>query len=142
MKEDQMSLSRLSTIFALIMTTSIAHADEAPTLLSVPTQDVMLGGDPTLDACSTYGMVSGLKDIAGNFLALRSYPGTEGAILQKLENEQGLWLCDAQEGWIGVVIPSQTMDCGTSSPITDKRAYSGPCTSGWVYGKFVSPVAG
>ena len=137
-----MSLLQPSAIIALIMTASIAHADQIAMPLEEPTQDVMLGGDPTLDACSTYGTVSGLKDVAGNFLALRSYPGTEGAILQKLENDQGLWLCDEQNGWIGVVIPNQTLDCGTSSPIANKLPYSGPCTSGWVYGKYVTPVAG
>jgi hypothetical protein len=138
MKTNLMSPQTLTTLFAVTFAAFAANAGE----MDAPKQDVMLGGDATLDACSSLGRVSGLKDVKGNFLALRSFPGTDGALLQELPNGQDLWLCDQADGWFGVIVPDATLDCGNTSPITDKAPYSGPCTSGWVYGKFVELEAG
>ena len=129
-----------STVFwALMATTPMALADQ----MTPPTQAVMLGGDASFDACSSYGMVDGLKDVAGNFLALRGFPGTQGEMIAKLENKQDLWMCQEQNGWFGVVIPDGDTDCAVSSPIADSGPIYGPLcqwlglrqirfTTGWI----------
>ena len=135
-----------SAIVVCLFAGFAANADQShvsdTTTMNAPHQDVMLGGNPTLDACSTYARVAGLRDVAGNFLALRSHPSTQGDMLAKLSNNQELWVCDEQGDWHGVIILDTTQDCGNSSPIAVRKPYTGPCKSGWVYGKFITPLAG
>lgn len=133
-----MYILRICALFTFILATSAVSAEDTLELK----QSVMLGGDTEFDACSSYGHVSGLKDVAGNFLALRSHPSIQGTLLEKLENGQEFYICEEVDGWVGIVLPDVSLECGTSSPVADKVPYEGPCKSGWVYGGFVNPVAG
>ncbi len=105
------------------------------------TKPVFIGGDTHFHACSTLGAVAGLEPKPGNYLALRNRPGTDGKRLAKLRNDQPLWLCADDGAWVGVVIPQQGTDCGVNLPLSARQPYKGPCTSGWVFGKFVEAVA-
>jgi hypothetical protein len=47
--------------------------------------------------------------------------------------------------WLGVVWKETgelSAECGVSSPVTSRRAYAGPCRSGWVQAAFVKLIAG
>lgn len=103
---------------------------------------VFVGGEAGLDACASTGQVSGLKPTAGNFLALRNRPDTDGKLLQKLAVDTPLILCSQNGDWYGVVLPQSGVDCGVSSPIALRQPYRGPCRSGWVFGKYVEGLAG
>lgn len=37
--------------------------------------------------------------------------------------------------------PAASVDCGVTAPVRSKRAYAGPCLSGWVESTFVAVVA-
>lgn len=117
--------------FSLGATTAIAQGDRVP---------VMVGGDENLDACGGIGVVANLKPVAGNALSVRAGPGLQYASLDKLAAGTRLWLCDGRDGWLGVVYGST--DCGVSTPVPDRRTYAGPCSSGWVYRKYVDLIAG
>lgn len=101
---------------------------------------VMMGGDENLDACSGVGVVANLKPAAGNALSVRAGPGLQYANLDKLPAGTRLWLCDDRDDWLGVVYGST--DCGVSTPVAERRSYVGPCSSGWVYRKYVDLIAG
>lgn len=106
-------------------------------------QSVMVGGDATLDACSAVGVVSGLKPVAGNFLALRAAGNANSKMIAKLENGQQLFICEEKSDWIGVVVPNEKdANCGVTSPIAQQGSYTGDCASGWVYRKYVELLAG
>ncbi|MCL1633245.1 hypothetical protein M2650_01090 [Luteimonas sp. SX5] len=126
-----------ATGFALVLTVLVVSAQA----VTVP---VMVGEIPDIDACSSWGEVSGLKYSS---LAVRSGPGTQYAQTDALQNGQGLYLCDSAAGgeWQGVVyMPGKGTppDCGVSNASSSPRAYTGPCRSGWVRSKWVKLLAG
>ena len=46
-------------------------------------------------------------------------------------------------GWAGIVYgPRASTGCNVESPIPRVRAYRGPCRSGWVSSRYVTPIAG
>jgi hypothetical protein len=126
-------------LLALLLTTSSASLAESPSG-SVP---VYIGDDPGLDACLSWGEVQGLHH---SKLAVRRGPGVDYEQVDELDNGQGLYLCDASaEGdWIGVVYRTgeSEPDCGVTSPVPERRAYDGPCKSGWVHRRWVRVIAG
>ena len=103
---------------------------------------VMVGGEPEIDACGSIGTVSGLRAEPGNFLAVRQGPGTEYPSLATLPLGAHLWLCDTRQGWYGVVFGTPGQDCGVASPRSQRVAYDGPCSSGWVAKQYISISAG
>ncbi len=47
--------------------------------------------------------------------------------------------------WLGIVYDQTgalSEACGVSRPVTSRRAYEGPCRSGWVASAFVKQIAG
>ena len=111
-----------------------------------PRPPVMVGGEAELDACTTTYAVSGLNPRGDNFLSLRSAPAATARELARLRPGQVVWGCDASRdgAWKGVLVaPSRdNVDCGVGTPIAERRAYHGPCTSGWVARRFLTPLAG
>ena len=109
-------------------------------------QPVMIGGTEDLDACPSNAQVTGLKARGDNFLSVRSRPATTGRELDRLGPNQLVWACDetADGNWTGVIYgpPGQDIDCGVASPIARRKAYRGPCRSGWVASRFLVIVAG
>jgi len=112
--------------------------------MSVPaqTQDldvpVMERADADLDTCA-FGEVTGLNPDGDNFLAVRSGPGTNYRMIDKLHSKDELWLFDRKGSWIGVVYGSKDINC---SPIDADRMYRGPGKAGWVHEKYVRLLAG
>jgi hypothetical protein len=103
----------------------------------------MIGGEADLDACGSMGVVVGLNPQGDNFLAVRAGPGTHYAIRDRIGNKQHLALCDERGQWWGVVYsrdPGQ--NCGIGSPQADRKAYAGPCSTGWVHRRYVRVEAG
>lgn len=104
---------------------------------------VKYGGEPELDACSALGQVANLLESGDGFLAVRQAPSVKAKRLDKLVNGQTLWICEEVENWFGIVYDkSGKLDCGVSTPVNKRKPYSGPCRSGWVSKKFVTPIAG
>jgi hypothetical protein len=98
---------------------------------------VFVGGEPDLDACDSIGMVAGLDPYGDGFLAVRDGPSSEYRKIDELHNGDQVILCDQRGDWYGVVYSRSSRDCGVSSPISRRIAYSGPCQSGWVFEKYI-----
>lgn len=110
-----------------------------------PERPVMVGGMDDLDACLTVSKVTGLNPRGDNFLSLRSQPSSKARELMRLRPEQQVWVCEETPGgWTGVLIaPADgSLDCGVGTPIASRRAYAGPCQSGWVASRFLEVIAG
>jgi hypothetical protein len=114
---------------------------------SVPARAVMVGGEPDLDACASQGQPTGLKPGGDNFLSVRVAPSTGAAAVFRLKPGHIFNLCDAADGWTGIVFDPKApgadgIDCGVGTPIAKRQAYAGPCRSGWVSSRYVVVVAG
>lgn len=105
-----------------------------------PRVPVPIEGDETLDPCSM-GQVVGLKGRQG-FLALRTAPGTDAAMLDRLGNGRTLFVCADQGEWLGVVYGRPGQSCGVGTPWPQGKPYTGPCASGWVHRRWVKIIAG
>ena len=107
---------------------------------------VIAGQNPGYDACGTVGVVRGLDPQGGDgFLAVRAGPSSDYAMLDKVYNGYLLNICDqsgSNGNWLGVVYSHDSQDCGVGTPWPRAGAYTGPCSSGWVYRKFVADYAG
>ena len=111
--------------------------------LAQSSKPVKVGGERSLDACGGVGIVVGLDPKGDNFLAVRSGPGTNYKMIDKLRLGQMYFDCDVQGNWIGIVYsPSPNAACGVSSPIRKRQAYRGSCRSGWVFRKYTKLIAG
>jgi hypothetical protein len=103
----------------------------------------MIGGETDLDACGSMGVVVGLNPQGDNFLAVRAGPGTHYAMMDRIGNRQQLALCDANGQWWGVVYSREPgQHCGIGSPQAERKAYAGPCSTGWVHRRHVRVEAG
>ncbi len=115
---------------------------------SAQTRPVMIGGDPNLDACSSFYRVEGLNPRGDGFLSVRSAPGVSSPETDRLVNNTYVTVCDRAGDWYGIVYRNRANDpnasdgCGVSSPVPRKRAYAGPCRSGWVHRRWVRVIAG
>ncbi len=103
----------------------------------------MVGGEAEYDACGSTGRVVSLNSAGDNFLAVRQGPAGTHKMIDKLHTGNDVYMCDEQGDWIGIVYSADgDQDCGVSSPIARKQAYSGSCKSGWVHKRFITVVAG
>lgn len=103
---------------------------------------VHVGGEAELDACGSVGEVHRLNPDGDNFLAVRSGPGSAHAMTDKLYSKAQVYICDENGAWVGIVYGPENADCGVTSPIADRQAYSGSCASGWVHGHYIKLIAG
>lgn len=113
---------------------------------------VMIGGSAVFDACPSAGVIARLgprraEDPKSGFLSVRSGPGGSAFFeLDRLYNGDAVLICDGQGPWHAVVYPGQGQsmaDCGPlGSSIRVRRAYEGPCRSGWVHRNYVEITAG
>ncbi len=103
---------------------------------------VIVGQNSGYDACGTVGVVRGLDPHGDGFLAVRAGPASSYAMLDKVYNGYLLYLCDQRGSWLGVVYSHETQDCGVETPWPRAAAYTGPCSWGWVYRKYVADYAG
>jgi hypothetical protein len=106
-------------------------------------------GGPRFDACQSVGQMRGRST-----LAVRAAPFDSAAQRAEIAGGQYVWICTSShdQQWFGIVYDDTAPlnegeargpgECGVSSPVRTKRAYDGPCKSGWVESNFIIPVAG
>lgn len=113
---------------------------------------VMIGGNPNFDACPSAGVVAKLgprraEDPKSGFLSVRSGPGGSAFFeMDRLYNGDEILICGSDGAWLAVIYAErgQSMEsCGSlGSPIRVRRAYEGPCRSGWLHKNYVEITAG
>lgn len=101
-------------------------------------EPVIVGGDGVTDACPSIGAVKAKK-----FIYLKESPMINAKVIDRLPAGSQLYICGSKASWYSVVVISkEKTNCGVSSPIKKKSAYSGPCRSGWVETRQVELLAG
>ena len=103
---------------------------------------VMIGGEAGMDACGGWGRVARLKADGDGFLAVRSGPGSKYGVKDKIHNGQGVIICEQRGKWYSIIYTKKDTDCGVSSPVASRRAYSGRCWSGWAHKNWIDYLAG
>jgi hypothetical protein len=106
-----------------------------------PVPPLMLGGEAEFDACNAAGVVEGLDARGDGFLSVRAGPAIAHREIARLRNGDSVYICLSEGEWYGVVFP-QGARCGVTSPWPRRRAYRGPCASGWVHRRWVGGTAG
>ena len=114
----------------------------APQPAAAQDRPIVLGGNDEFDACNSAGVVSGLDPRGDGFLSLRGGPGTQYREPRRLPAGARLIICHDQGEWLAVVVPTGSGGCGVTTPWPRRRAYSGPCPSGWVHRRWVTVTAG
>jgi hypothetical protein len=109
---------------------------------AVPVRVGELGAN--FNACGHTGATRHLA--AGAGLPVKAAPFDTAADLGSIPAEARFFICTRShdQRWLGVVwAPDGTLSpaCGVSAPATSRRAYEGPCRSGWVPSAFVRLVA-
>lgn len=104
-------------------------------------QPVVIGeSGPRFDACQWSGLV---RSVSGDgALPVRAAPFAEAAQRDTLTNGDMVYVCNRShdQDWLGVVYADTrelTGTCGVSAPVSARRAYEGPCGSGWVSSAFI-----
>ncbi len=131
-------MKRTFAVVAALFLAAAATA-EGQTRLRVP---IVIGGDPYYDACNMIGVVSGLRADGDGFLAVRDGPGTDYRMIDKLYNDEQVWMCADRMGWVGVVYSRDGRDCNVGRPWPRRDHYTGPCAVGWAHGNWLVPMAG
>ena len=104
---------------------------------------VLAGQEAGFDACASQIVVRGLDPSGDGFLAVRSGPGAEFEMEDKVYNGQMLHYCDQRGPWIGVVYTQGGLQgCNVTTPWPRTLPYTGPCRFGWVHRNWVTIVAG
>ncbi|WP_373486627.1 hypothetical protein [Blastomonas sp.] len=128
-----------------------------PSNTSPSARAVTIGeGGSRFAACAGRGRVGSLR---GGELPVRDAPFDAAKQVGALQEGAQVYICtrSLDQQWLGVVIPpaaasppdaasdaeaaAPSVDCGVSAPARAKRAYDGPCDSGWVENTFVAAVA-
>jgi hypothetical protein len=108
---------------------------------------IMIGGNEELDACGSWAEVSGLNPKGDGFLAVRSGPGTDYPMRDRLREGDGVYVCRSAPGskWLAIVYPRRGQDpveCAVSSVLARPIEYRGPCGYGWVRADWIKVLAG
>ena len=103
---------------------------------------VLVGGEPTSDACPSQGVVHGLSPGGSGYLAVRSGPSRHFPMIDRLRNGDSVYFCDERGDWIGIVYGPDPTICGVSAPLVERQPYAGACQSGWAHRKWLALVAG
>ena len=116
-----------------LITTNISAKDFQP---------VMIGGHDDLEACMTLAAVK--VAVKGKSVVIYSSPNEKSGVADRLPNAIHVMICDeANNGWLGIVYSGKDFpDCGVSSSITPRQAYSGQCKSGWLKTSYIEFLAG
>jgi hypothetical protein len=98
---------------------------------------------PELDGCTPYSEITGLNPRGDNFVSVRAAPSVRATELDRLGPGRKVWICEEVGGWAGIVYgPRASTGCNVESPLPRVRPYRGPCRSGWVSSRYVTPIAG
>jgi hypothetical protein len=138
MRESTAKRATRAAALPLTLLLSLVAIGAAPaTSLAVP---AIVGKVPEYDACDSSGEVKELDPHGDGFLAVRSGPGSQYQMIDKLLEGQSVFVCDDRGQWLGIVYTRGNEDCGVSSALS--RPYSGPCLSGWVHRNWITITAG
>jgi hypothetical protein len=125
-----------------ILAALLVLGSAAPAFAADNTQ-VFIGGHEDGDACNSLAMVVGLDPQGDGFLAVRTGPGTDSRMIDKLVNGETVQICDGRSGWAGIVYSrSKTLDCGVSFNSPARRPYSGQCLAGCVSKRYLKIIGG
>ncbi|WP_260482440.1 hypothetical protein [Sphingomicrobium flavum] len=107
-----------------------------------PAKPVMFGGEADFDACGSFGRIA-----EGQAVTVRSADDASADAVATLQPGHGVAVCDQDDGniWYGIVFDPaapDSPDCGTGTPVAERRAYDGVCKSGWVKSESVEQFAG
>lgn len=131
------------SVFACAAVVTLVAVLHAAGPAEAQSRAVQLGGHPTLDACGSIGVPTGLNPRGDNFLAVRAGPSSRTAMLDKLRPNEAFFICEQRGAWLGIVYSRREgPDCGANVPVPRRKAYDGPCRSGWVFRRFVRLLAG
>lgn len=100
---------------------------------------------PNFDACSAAGTSRHIAP--GEGLQVRAAPFETAATSGSIAAGARFFVCTRShdQRWFGVVYEeggTLSPGCGVSRPIIERRAYDGPCRSGWISSAFVKVIAG
>lgn len=124
--------------FALL---AAAAAAAAPPASAQRPRPVMIGTPAGDLGCWTMGDVTGLSPRGPNYLSVRAAPNVRARELDRVGPIQRIHFCEytRDERWVGIVYPHRETpdeDCGLDVPARPRRAYAGPCLSGWVPARY------
>lgn len=95
------------------------------------------------DACTPYSQITGLDRRGDNFVSVRAGPGARARELDRLGPGRLVWSCETVGGWTGIVYgPRRSLGCGVERTVPRARPYRGPCRSGWISSRYITPIAG
>ena len=114
----------------------------APAETAIAARPVMYGGEANMDACGSAGTVGALDTLEGQVLTVHSAPDATAEETDLLQPGQLVSICENEGDWVGVVYSKNAADCGTGTPVADRRAYDGQCQSGWIDGSYLTNQAG
>jgi len=119
------------------------QAAQAPTVSAMPVRIGELG--PNFNACATVGTTRRIAP--GERLPVRTAPFDNAAEAGGIAAGSSFFVCSRSldQRWLGVVFHdngSLDESCGVSRPVPARRAYDGPCRSGWVSSASVRLTAG
>ena len=118
---------------------------EPATIVASSNRAVRIGeGGPRFDACQATGRVTASE------IEVRTAPFDRADVADRLAASRNVHICtrSLDQQWFGIVYAPLApegeagIDCGVSSPVRTKRAYDGPCKSGWVESSTIKLVAG
>lgn len=121
-----------------------ADAAAAPSALgTVPVRIGDMGA--SFAACSGAGTTRNLG--AGETLPVREAPFDAAGEIGSVPAGAQFFICTRShdQKWLGIVYEADGAlagRCGVSAPTTQRRAYDGPCRSGWVSSAFVKLISG
>jgi hypothetical protein len=124
---------------------SAVAGSELPTFQSTA-QPVRIGeAGERFPACGSSGRVANVQDGGENYLPVRNAPFQNAAEVDRLANGDTLYICtrSLDQKWMGVVYGDDRAPdapCGVSAQGIERRAYDGPCRSGWVSSAFIRLV--
>jgi hypothetical protein len=100
---------------------------------------------PSLEACSAAGTTRSLT--SAETLPVRSAPFDTGEQIGEIRSGGRFFVCSRSldQKWFGIVYDQSfalSPACGVSEPVSTRKAYPGPCKSGWVSSPFVKLIAG
>jgi len=118
---------------------------EPVTSEAVPVRIGELGA--SFPACNATAVTRNLA--AGETLPVRAAPFDTAPETGRVPAGGRFAICSRShdQKWFGIVFADGVagegvaQDCGVSAPVTSRRAYEGPCRSGWVSSPFVKFVA-
>ncbi len=127
----------------------VSQERPAPTPVTSEAVPVRIGElGPSFPACNATGITRNLA--AGETLPVRAAPFDTAPETGRVPAGGRFAICSRShdQKWFGIVFAedaagpgSARQDCGVSAPVTSRRAYEGPCRSGWVSSPFVKFVA-